>query len=317
AQLEGFDTMVSLSENAPVAVFEGDEYLSSPIDRRPKFHRYHPHIALISGIAWDHINVFPTFKEYIDQFRIFAEMTDPEGILIYCDCDETLVKMIHTGNIKACKIPYSTHPAVTRDGVTFLQTVTGDVPIRVFGDHNLQNISGAKIVCNEAGIGDEKFYEAISTFKGASKRLQLLSSNKHTSIFLDFAHSPSKLKATTTAVKKQYPDRRLVACMELHTFSSLNEHFLEHYNGSMASADTAFIYFNPETIRHKKLKEITPQQVHKAFGEGNIEVFTDKDALTGRLLSTDWQGKNLLLMSSGNFSGIDFQEFAGKIIGEK
>lgn len=314
AQLEGFDAMVNLSDNSQLAVFEGDEYLSSPIDRRPKFHLYKPHIALISGIAWDHINVFPTFDIYVEQFRIFAEMTDNDGALIYCGNDPELCKVAEQAQTKARKIKYTTHSHIIRDGKTFLKNENTEIQLEIFGEHNLQNISGALNVCLQIGVSAQDFYTAISTFKGASKRLQLLESSENTSVYLDFAHSPSKLKATTTAVKEQYPERKLIACMELHTFSSLNDAFLDQYSGSMNQADSAFVFFNPETIKHKRLENISPERVKMAFGGNNITVFTETDALKKSLLSINWKNKTLLLMSSGNFSGIDYKTFAKEII---
>ncbi|MDP4187291.1 MAG: Mur ligase family protein [Bacteroidota bacterium] len=314
SQLEGFDAMVSLSEDAPVAVFEGDEYLASTLDPRPKFHLYKPDIALISGIAWDHINVFPTFDKYVEQFRIFAQLVPAKGAVVYFGQDENIRKVVNQVKEGVRKLPYDTHPHEIEKGTTYLLTPKGKVPLQIFGDHNLQNISGAKQVCNLIGINDQEFYQAISQFKGAAKRLQLLQEDKDTSIYLDFAHSPSKLLATIKAVKSQYPQRHLVACMELHTFSSLTKEFLPHYKGTMIEADQAFVYFNPQTIEHKHLQSITKEEVKEAFAGKNVTVFTDAQELQKTILQIDWRDKNLLLMSSGNFSGIDFKEFSKEII---
>lgn len=314
AQVEGFDTMVSLSNEARVAVFEGDEYLSSPIDRRPKFHLYHPHVALLSGIAWDHINVFPTFDNYVEQFRIFAEMIEAGGSLVYFDADPNISKIAAELSSEIKKLPYREHPASVENGLTCLLSGNTKTEIPIFGDHNLQNISGAKLVCNELGITDEQFYRAIGSFKGAARRLQVLAKNEGCTVFYDFAHSPSKLKATTEAVKKQFPERELVACMELHTFSSLKKEFLPQYSGSMQAADQALVYFNPATIEHKKLEPITPEQVFEAFGTDGLLVSTDAGELFSILKKTDWVGKNLLIMTSGNFSGMDLKAFAGELI---
>jgi len=313
AQLEGFETMVKLTHEAKIAIFEGDEYLTSPIDLRPKFHLYKPHIALLSGVAWDHINVFPTFDIYVEQFKIFANLIEPNGNLIYFENDTILASIAkEMKNIKT--LPYGTPKHKLENGITSIITKDEIYPMAVFGEHNLQNIAGSKLVCNEIGINDEQFYNAIKTFKGASKRLQLLASTNNTSVYLDFAHSPSKLKATTKAVKAQFPNRKLIACMELHTFSSLKEDFLPQYKDSMNTADIAYIYFNPHTIEHKKLKQITEEQVAESFGGENVKVFTNANLLVNELLSTSWENKNLLLMTSGNFSGIDFKDFAKKII---
>lgn len=320
AMLEGYDCMVRLSDPdsnryAKIAIIEGDEYLSSPIDRRPKFHLYFPNIAVISGIAWDHINVFPTFENYVDQFSIFTEKISQNGTLIYCEKDSEVKKVAEKSPNHLLKIAYKTHTHETFDGETCLIDDDGNkVPILVFGDHNLQNINAAKHVCLQLGITPEKFYQAIRSFNGASKRLELVKKNKSTAIYKDFAHSPSKLKATTEAVKKQFPNRKLIACMELHTFSSLNETFLAQYNGAMALADEAIVYFNPHTIEHKKLKPISIEQVKYAFGGNNLEVMTDSKLIQEKLKSMDWENKNLLLMTSGNFDGMDFKEFADLLI---
>lgn len=316
AQIEGFDTMVGLSD-APVAIFEGDEYLSSTLDLRPKFHLYKPHYAVISGIAWDHINVFPTFENYVEQFEIFTNMIEPNGVLIYYKNDEELQKLASKARNDINKIDYTEHESYLKNGTTFLKTDVGDFPLNIFGNHNLQNINAAYNVCLQLGISKQEFYNSISSFSGAAKRLQLLAKNDNTNVFLDFAHSPSKLKATTSAVKNQFEDRKLIACMELHTYSSLKEDFLPHYNNTMKEADEAYIYFNPETIKHKRLKEISAKQVSDAFGGDNITVFTESDKLKETLLNIDWKDKNLLLMSSGNFSGIDFKDFAQKIISNR
>ncbi|MDR0874492.1 MAG: Mur ligase domain-containing protein [Prevotellaceae bacterium] len=313
AQIEGFDTMVGLSDEARIAVFEGDEYLTSPIDLRPKFHVYQPHIALVSGIAWDHINVFPTFVNYVEQFRIFSEKIMREGKFIYFEGDKNLRDIAETVREDVTAIPYGTHKYRIDGGKTFLVTKNGDIPLNVFGEHNLQNINGARLVCNQLGISDKDFYRAISEFGGAANRLQKVAETDNSIAFKDFAHSPSKLRATVKAVKQQYPDRRLVACMELHTFSSLTEAFLPEYKDCMKEADIAFVYFNPEVIEHKKLKEITPEKVKEAFGS-KVEVFTNAEKLQEELKKIDFQNKTLLMMSSGNFDGINVAEFAKELL---
>ncbi len=306
AQLAGFDCMVKLSESAPIAILEGDEYLSSPIDRRPKFHLYGPDIAVITGIAWDHINVFPTFENYVEQFKIFTENISPAGTLIYSVDDPEVKKVAASARQDIQKIGYTTFDHKVHDGVTYLATEEGEVAIQIFGNHNLQNLSAALLVCQKLGVEPSDFYKAITSFKGASKRLELVKKNDVSAVYKDFAHSPSKLKATTNALKEQYPDRRLVACMELHTFSSLNEDFLKEYDGAMAAADEAYVYFNPHTIEHKKLKQITPEQVQAAFGTENVRVFTSSTELFDLLQSKQWNKTNLLMMTSGNFDGMDF-----------
>jgi UDP-N-acetylmuramate: L-alanyl-gamma-D-glutamyl-meso-diaminopimelate ligase len=314
AQIEGFDTMVNLSHDAPIAIFEGDEYLSSPIDLRPKFHWYKPNIALLTGIAWDHINVFPTWENYIEQFKIFTNTIEKDGTLIWYLYDKELQNISQTLRKDIKSIVYEQLRSKITAHVTTTDFNGIEYPLSVFGAHNLQNMNGARLVCNELGISDKDFFEAIGSFKGAAKRLQTLRSEKNTAMYLDFAHSPSKLKATINAVKDQHPNRELIACMELHTFSSLNKAFLPQYKNSMCNADKAFIYFNPKVIEHKKLPPITPKEVFEAFGTNNIEVYTNSEALQQKLKDTNWHNKNLLFMSSGNFSGIDFKSFAQSLL---
>ncbi|MDO8998928.1 MAG: Mur ligase family protein [Bacteroidota bacterium] len=314
AQLAGFDTMVNLTNTSKFAVIEGDEYLASPIDRRPKFHLYKPNIAIISGIAWDHINVFPTFENYVEQFTKFINLIEPKGYLIYCSEDKVLEKICQNAtNNEITKIPYAIPKNEIENGTTNLLVNEHKIPLEIFGNHNLMNLNGGRLVCNTIGISDEKFYEAIKSFKGAAKRLELVFKNKDFNFYKDFAHSPSKLKATTDAVKKQFTNRYILACMELHTFSSLNEEFLNEYKGSMDLADEAIVYFNPHTIAHKKLKEITIEQVEKAFNRKNLKVFTKSIELTDYLKSKNWANKVLLMMSSGNFDGIDFNGLAKEL----
>jgi UDP-N-acetylmuramate: L-alanyl-gamma-D-glutamyl-meso-diaminopimelate ligase len=316
AQLEGFDTMVKLTDDAPFIILEGDEYLSSPVDRRPKFHLYKADIALLSGIAWDHINVFPTYENYLEQFRIFVGQLPDNGCLIYCANDPEVKKLCENLAGKVNKIPYGLPEHIIKDGITFFKIGGGSeaVPLQVFGDHNLLNINGARLVCSQLGISGAQFCEAISSFKGASKRLELVAKNLNVSVYKDFAHSPSKLKATTKAVRNQFPDRKLIACMELHTFSSLNENFLYEYKGSMLDADEAIVYYNPHTIEHKKLKPITIEQVKNSFQGNNISIYTNSSLLQEYLRSKQWKNMNLLMMSSGNFDGMDLKKMAMELL---
>ena len=314
AQLEGFNTMVNLSNTSKYAVIEGDEYLASPIDRRPKFHLYKPNIAIISGIAWDHINVFPTFENYVEQFEIFIKLIEPSGHLMYCNEDKVLENVCNKtySNLQS-KTPYSIPNNSIENGITYLLVDENKIPLQIFGNHNLMNLNGARLVCNKINISDAQFYEAIQSFKGAAKRLELVYKTNNFNFYKDFAHSPSKLKATTDAVKQQFTNRHTVACMELHTFSSLTEEFLNEYNGAMNLADEAIVYFNPLTIAHKKLKEITPEQVHKAFNRNDLKVFTKSSDVTHYLKSLNWKNKVLLMMSSGNFDGVDFNTLAKEL----
>jgi len=314
AQIEGFDNMVKLSYESRIAVFEGDEYLTSPIDRRPKFHLYKPHIAVLTGIAWDHINVFPTFENYVEQFKKFVDLMEVQGRLIYFDGDKNLNEIAEHLRRDIVPFPYNTPKYEVNDGVTSLITKYGKIPLKVFGEHNLQNMDAARLACRQIGVTDEQFYSVISEFPGASNRLQKIVETSSSVAFKDFAHSPSKLKATVKAVKHQYPDRKLVACMELHTFSSLTEDFLPQYAGCMTEADVAFVYYNPEVIQHKRLKEIKPEQVQQAFGGTNLTVFTDSEALQAKLRELNYDNSALLLMTSGNFSGVNLIEFAEELL---
>jgi UDP-N-acetylmuramate: L-alanyl-gamma-D-glutamyl-meso-diaminopimelate ligase len=314
AQLEGFDLMVKLTEESPIIIIEGDEYLSSPIQRVPKFHKYHHHIGVMSGISWDHINVFPTEENYREQFRIFAEMTPKAGTLIYNQDDEQVLEVCVPNNSDVNYIGYTIHEhKIKKSGKTILKTKKDDVEIQLFGEHNLRNISAAKEVCKQIGIKGQAFYEALATFKGAARRLEKIGENEHTLVYKDFAHAPSKLKATSEALKKQYPDRQLVACLELHTFSSLNRDFLPQYFHTFLAPDEKIVYFNPKTLEHKRMPPLDPNDLKAAFGDDQIQVFTDDQALQEYLLGTQWKDKNLLMMTSGTFGNLDLQQLAHTI----
>ena len=301
AKLDGFDVMVKLTEEAPIIILEGDEYLSSPIDRRPKFHLYKPNIGVISGIAWDHINVFPTFENYVDQFRIFKNLVS--DCLIFCEEDPDLKKLMK--EYTKCKtISYKTPNHTIKNGTTYLE----NIPLKIFGKHNLQNLNAARLVCKELGISDSDFYNNIKTFNGASNRLELIREDTNSSIYKDFAHSPSKLIATIDAVKKQFKDRKLVACMELHTFSSLNKRFLSQYVNSMNNADQAIVYFSLEAIKHKRLDPISKEDIQLAFKNENLKVINDKEELINHLKDIYTKNTNLLMMSSGNFNKLNYNE---------
>lgn len=314
AKVKGFDTSVKITEDAPIIVLEGDEYLASPINRESKFMFYKPNVALVSGVAWDHINVFPDYDGYVKQFEKFAYTVEEWGFLTWFAEDEELKRIFNRFDAKVRTRAYDTHPYVVRHNTTFLQTGFGDIPLKVFGEHNLQNISGAKNICNELGVFDEDFYRAISTFEGAANRLQLLGRNDNTVIYKDFAHSPSKLRATVNAMKEQYKDSRLIAVMELHTFSSLNNDFLGEYNGTIDSADVPVVYYDRETFEHKKMEVLDAETVRQAFDNSQLHIFTDKDSLQKFLLAQNWRNANLLLMTSGNFSDMNLDELTAKIL---
>ena len=314
AQIEGFERMVRLSDTAKYAVFEGDEYLTSPLDLRSKFLWYHPHIAILTGIAWDHINVFPTFPQYVDTFRKFVHSIEPKGSFIFYKGDENL-RMI------ADEIS-NQQSAISNISVIPYQEYDGNVPMQVFGKHNMQNLQAAMLACHCIGVAPDDFYREISTFTGASNRLEKICETQTSVAYKDFAHSPSKLKATVNAVRERYPDKTLVAAMELHTFSSLMADFLPQYKGCMAEADVAFVYFNPKVIEHKRLTPITKEEVRDAFGTKNVEVFTESEALQERIKSEIKNQKSqisnkgiaLLMMSSGTFDGVDVKQFANELL---
>ncbi len=315
AQLEGFDTMVKLTDNAPVIVIEGDEYPASPTDPHPKFSHYHPHITLISGIAWDHYNVFPTWEVYVEQFEKLADSLPKSGVLIFDETDDMLDVIGKNERLDVRPVPYEAHPHKINNGQTFLTTNDyGDVPLLVFGEHNMKNISGALAVCEELGLTRAQFYRAIQNFKGAANRMETLAKNDKSAAFKDFAHAPSKVEATTKAAKAQFPKRTLVACVELHTFSSLNKNFIGQYAHRLDDADVAVVYYNPHTLAHKRLDAIEPSDVKAAFQRDNLQVFTNNEALQQFLLEQKWEQSNLLMMSSGTFGGLNLKELAGKII---
>ena len=316
AQLEGFDRMVKLTEDAPIIIIEGDEYLSDPIKRIPKFHLYNHHIAVISGISWDHINVFPDPEIYREQFRIFAEMTPKAGTLIYNKDDEQVqLVAVPRNQADIAYIGYGVHDHTIKNGKTILHTKKdGDVAIQLFGEHNLRNINAAKEVCKKIGIKAHDFYNALSTFKGAAKRLEKVGENNSSVIYRDFAHAPSKVKATTEAVKAQFPQRKLVAALELHTFSSLNKNFLPQYAGALDKADEPIVYFSPKTIEHKRMEMLTEEELKAAFNNPRLQVFTDSEKLQAHLQQTDWQNANLLLMSSGTYNNISMEALTQAIL---
>ena len=304
AQIEGFERMVRLSDTAKYAVFEGDEYLTSPLDLRSKFLWYHPHVAILTGIAWDHINVFPTFPEYVETFRKFVKSIEPKGSFIYYKGDENLRQI--AGEMTSLRhddmsiIPYDAYD--------------GKVEMQVFGKHNMQNLQAAMLACHCIGVNPDDFYREIASFTGASNRLEKICETESCVAYKDFAHSPSKLKATVNAVRERYPNKKLIACMELHTFSSLMADFLPQYKGCMAEADLAFVYFNPKVIEHKRLTPITAEEVQEAFGTENVEVFTESEALQDKLRSLSYENTALLMMSSGTFDGINVKEFATQLL---
>lgn len=308
APLEGFDTMVHLTETNDFIVLEGDEYLSSPIDRQPKFHHYHPNIALLSGIAWDHINVFPTYELYADAFRVFIDSIVNGGILVYNEEDAEVKRLAEASQNPIRKHPYRTHPHRVENGKTFLETPEGLLPLAIFGKHNLSNLWGAKWICQHLGIDEADFYEAIAHFKGAAKRLEKIAEGPTSAAYRDFAHAPSKVAATVQAVKEQYPHKLVTACLELHTYSSLNAAFLSAYQGALDAADTAVVFYSPEAVKIKQLQALSTEQIAEAFGRDDLLVFTDAVSFQEFLFSRYFENSVLLLMSSGDYGGLDIGE---------
>ena len=308
AQLEGFDVMVKLTEENDFIVLEGDEYLSSPIDRRPKFHLYNPNIALISGISWDHINVFPTYEIYKKQFEIFVESIVEGGSITYNSEDLDTNEIVNNTTRSIRKFDYSTPEFSINNGITYLQTTEGELPLEIFGKHNLSNLMGAKWICQHMGIDEDDFYQAITSFKGASNRLEKVFTNNDSHIYKDFAHSPSKVKATVNAVKNQFEEHKVIACFELHTFSSLNSDFINEYKNTLNRADTSIVYFSKTTLESKKMQKIDFKDIVNAFNNSGLIVFDDPLKLKEYLFSLSYNKSVLLMMSSGSFGNIQFDE---------
>lgn len=317
SQIDGFDTMAELSDESEFAVLEGDEYLSSAIDRRPKFHLYKPHIAVLNGIAWDHMNVFPTFEEYVAQFRIFIEKIEEGGTLIYFAGDHVVKDLCESSTRTLKKVPYKVHGYFTNSKGFFAATHNRTVPVKIFGEHNMQNLSAAREACLAAGISEDNFYRTISSFEGSSRRLQLLTENLNGAAYIDFAHSPSKVKATVAAVAERYPGKNIIACLELHTYSSLNASFLPQYSGTLDRASEAFVYFNPHSVELKKLPPLGVEAVCDCFNCKNISVWNDSSALLKTLKERRFKDPVFLFMSSGDFDGWDLKLISASLLSNK
>lgn len=308
AQLDGFEVMVKLSDTSKYIVLEGDEYLSSALDLRPKFHLYKPHIALISGIAWDHINVFKTFENYLKQFEIFINSIEKNGTLVYNELDPELKKLVSSNKSNLNYIPYSIPKHKIIDGISFIDINNRLYRLKIFGDHNLQNISGALNICKALGVESEDFYNAITSFNGASNRLELVYKSSDTIIFKDFAHSPSKVKATTEAVHKQFPNRKLISFFELHTYSSLNPLFLEKYRDTLKHSDECYIYYSEKNMRIKRLEPIDSELIIRSFNHSSLTVIDNYEKLNKKIYDLDLSNSVLLMMSSGKFGGLDIDK---------
>lgn len=314
SQIEGFDTMVKLSDDAPFIILEGDEYLSSPLDRTPKFHQYNPHMTLLSGIAWDHMNVFRTFETYKKQFRKFLRIATGGGKVFYFDGDPVLGDVIEKSHWSLLKIPYNEHPHRVDSGRFILETKYGSLPLSLFGRHNMQNIQGAMLLCRDLGVEEHQFYDSIQHFKGAERRQQLLANGNSRSVYLDFAHAPTTVKSTINAFKETYPNKKLVTCLELHTYSSLNMEYLPQYKGSLKESDQAFVYFNPAVVKRKRLPALSAEEVKQQFDKEGLTVYNDSQKLVEDLTSLDANTFVLLIMTSGNFSGIDLRALAKEVV---
>ena len=308
AQLSGFDVMVKLSKKSKFIVLEGDEYLSSVIDPRPKFHLYKPNFAVLSGIAWDHINVFKTFEDYCNQFKIFIETIEDNGILVYNSNDIHVSNVIKSIKKKIKMIPYSIIKNEIINGITNIRFERGLFPIQLFGKHNLENISAACQICTLMGVEKIDFFNAIKTFKGADNRLELIYKSNSSFVYKDFAHSPSKVKATVNAIKLQYPNKKLIVAFELHTYSSLNPVFIKKYRNTLKNADDCIISFSEKNMKIKGFQPISHELINSAFNHQKINIANDLLSFEQILLSFDLSNSVLLLMSSGNFNGFDYKK---------
>ena len=305
AQIEGFENMVHITDDNEFILIEGDEYLSSPIDNSPKFHKYNSNIAVITGIAWDHINVFPSFENYISQFEKFIETITDGGVLVFNELDELVLDIVNKSEKTIRKIGYGKPNFEIVDGVTYVKTSEGDVPLKVFGDHNLSNLSAAKQICALMGVFDDEFFAAIASFKGASKRLETIYRDNNKIIIKDFAHSPSKLKATIDAVKNQFSNKNIIAVYELHTYSSFNQKFIKEYLNSMSSADKKIVYYDDEVLKIRSEFKINEKIIKDSFGSDDLIVISKKSMLEQSISKINLYNTVLLMMSSGNFSSID------------
>jgi len=314
ARLEGFDHSVNIT-NAPVIVCEGDEYPASAIEKRPKFHFLHPHIAVLTGIAWDHINVFPTFDNYLEQFRIFVDQIEPGGLLVYNATDPVLKKLVDEQGYESLRKAAYGIPAHHIEGGQTQVSIEGHTArLQVFGNHNLLNLHAAWLVCKELGMEAGAFVNAMSSFTGASRRLELLGKSNGTNIYRDFAHAPSKVKASIEAVKQQFPDRKLLAVLELHTYSSLNKEFMKEYTGAMEAADEAAVFYSRHALELKRMPELPIQAVKEGFAKSGLHIFNEKEELRQWLLDQSYANSNLLLMSSGNYDGLDMLTFVKSVL---
>jgi UDP-N-acetylmuramate: L-alanyl-gamma-D-glutamyl-meso-diaminopimelate ligase len=317
AELEGFDRLLQLSDEAPIIIIEGDEYPSSAIDPTPKFLHYRHHMALINTVAWDHSNVYFTYDEYVKQFENLADATPKAGMLFYSEEDDMASVICRKEREDVQRVEYNIEKHEVKNGITYLITDEGKIPLQIFGRHNLSNLEGARAVCNKIGISNARFYEAISTFRGAASRLELLAENDFTAVYKDVAHAPSRLKACTNAAKERFPGRQLVTVLELPSTSSLNKEYLPQYRDCLENTDHPFVYYNPETIEKKHFPALTPDEVKNAFNNPKLCVLTDFENIRKELSKLDWKNKVLVFMTSGNFDGINLNSFARELVNQR
>jgi UDP-N-acetylmuramate: L-alanyl-gamma-D-glutamyl-meso-diaminopimelate ligase len=305
--------MVNITESNEFILIEGDEYLSSPIDNSPKFHKYNSNIALITGIAWDHINVFPSLENYITQFEKFIETVSDGGVIVFNNNDDIVRDLVNNSTKPIRKIQYNQVDHEIIDGITYINTSEGNIPLKVYGNHNLSNLCAAKQICALLGVFDDEFYSAIANFKGASNRLEIIFRDKNKIIIKDFAHSPSKLKATIDAVKNQFSNKNIIAVYELHTLSSFNSEFIKQYLSTMNNADIKIVYFDSEVLQKRSVNNIDVDSIKNYFGSNDLTVVSNKSLLFNKILNQDFQNSVLLLMSSGNFSSMNIKSLIENI----
>ena len=309
APIQGSKQTISLTDKNDFILIEGDEYLSSCLDLKSKFLWYKPHIAIINGISWDHINVFPSFKLYIDQFKKFILSISEGGVLLYNSLDKTLVDVIHDLNHLIKKIPYKFLTSEINEGITYVDSLEGKIKLNIFGEHNLINLEAARLACQYMGVNETDFFEAIQSFKGVSGRLELIASGKTSFLFKDFAHAPSKVKATKDAILEQFKNYRIVVCLELHTYSSLDLIFLKNYSNTLNGVDKIIIFYSLKVLKAKNRKVLSSSQIKESFNNQNIEIITSLIELNKNLFNDYYYNTIVLMMSSGNFGGFDYKKF--------
>jgi len=314
SRISCFDRLVKLTDDAPFIILEGDEYMSSPVDATPKFHLYHPHMTLLSGIAWDHMNAFKTFESYKKQFRKFLKIATGGGKVFYYENDAVLGEVIEKSHWSLLKIPYGEHPFRIEDNRFVLHTRYGSVPLNLIGKHNMQNIMGALMICRDLGIEDHQFYKAIQAFEGIDKRQQLMATENDVAVYVDYAQAPASVEATVNAFREAYPDRRLITCLELCSYSSLNREYLPLYKGSLNESDQALVFYDPDVVRQRKLPDLSTEWLRQQFGKRDLEVYTEPQALEDALTGLNEPAMVLLLMTAGNFAGVDLHNLAQKVV---